>query len=91
MKNPFTSWSIYVSTVTGVWTKAGSGGLLHGMHALERGLIGSFTGALIRLEPLGLDEGSPIFDLVLQPRLQHHSGSEFRFDVECSQALANGG
>lgn len=61
------------------------------MHALERGRIGSFTGALIRLEPLGLDEGSPIFDLVLQPRLQHRSGSEFRFDVERSQALANGG
>src|SRR5262245_1471971 len=73
MKNPFASWSIYASTVS--WRvdegrRKHFGGLLHGVHVLERGRIGSLSGALIRLEPLGFDEGSPIFDLVLQPRLQ---------------------
>jgi len=68
MKNPFASWSIYASTVS--WRvdegrREHFGGLLHRMHALERARIGSFTDALIRLEPLGFDEGSPILDLVL--------------------------
>jgi hypothetical protein len=43
MKNPFASWSIYVSI--GSWRvdegrRERSGGLLHRMHALERGRIG---------------------------------------------------
>jgi hypothetical protein len=46
MKNPFASWSIYVSTDS--WRvdegrRERFGGLLYRKHALERGRIGLFT------------------------------------------------
>src|SRR4029078_13744141 len=88
MQNPFASWSIYVSTAC---RRRQAGTFCRIELPQAKRSDGLVSGALIRLEPLGLDEGTPIFYLVLQPRLQHRGGSEFRFDVEYCQALDNGG